>query len=76
MNNQDGNAEYSIWNEKSIISDCFRKLGYAKLADQVHKNDMSGDIMESYIKLLANTARATKRHDVLEVLCYSGLIYG
>ena len=76
MNDQKGHAEYALWEEKSVISDCFRTLGYIKLADIVHKNDVTSDTMESYIKLLANTARATKRHDVLEVLCYSGLIYG
>jgi hypothetical protein len=73
---EQGNQDYEIWNRTIVVSDCLRKLGYEKLAKVAHKHATNDAIISSYIKLIANTARAKLRHDVLDTLCFAGLIYG
>ena len=76
MNNTYGDSDYAIWNERTVVSDCLRKLGYDKLAAKVHTPSVNGAIIDSYIKLIAHTARSLKKQDVLDLLAMSGLIYG
>lgn len=71
MNDRD----YEIWNERSVISDCLRKLGLASLASEVHTQPLNGDIIV-YIHLIQEIAEKNKDNDVLDRLYFAGLIYG
>lgn len=70
------NYQFEQWSDKVTVSQCLKMLGFAQLANGVHKPNISDAIISSYIKLAANTAKARNRQDVLELLCYSNLIYG
>ena len=76
MNNIQGESDFAIWSERTVVSDCLRKLGYQKLAAKVHTESVNEAIIESYIKLIAHTARSLKKQDVLDLMALSGLIYG
>lgn len=73
-NNED--PFYEIWNQKSVLADCLRSLGYKKLADQVHKSSPVGNIIDDYAKLTKALAEYSKDTEILDRLCFSGLIYG
>lgn len=67
---------YNIWNQKSVLADCLRALGYKNLAEQVHKSPPIGNILNEYIKVTKELAEYSKDADILERLFFSGLIYG
>ena len=73
-NNED--PFYTTWNQKSVIADCLRSLGYNNLADQVHKSPPIGNVFHEYIKVTKELAEHSKDTDVLDRLYFSGLIYG
>ncbi len=70
------NYQFEQWSDRVTVSRCLALLGFTQLANGVHKPHVSDAIISSYIKLAANTAKARNRQDVLELLCYSNLIYG
>lgn len=76
MNQYTGEDYYQIWNEKSVLADCFRKLGLTDLANQLHTEPLNGDIIEKYVALAKKHAQKNQDTDVIDRLCFAGLIYG
>ena len=76
MSNYIGEDFYQIWNQKSVLADCFRKLGRADLANELHTGPLNGDIIEKYVVLAKKHAEKNQDNDVIERLCFAGLIYG
>jgi hypothetical protein len=76
MNNYNQDANYEIWKERIVIAECLRTLGLTTLASQIHTEPNNGDIIDSYIQLLQEVAEKTNDNDVIDRLCFAGLIYG
>lgn len=67
--------DYDIWNERSVVADCLRKIGLTDLASEVHTQPINGDIIK-FIHLIQEIAEKNKDNDVLDRLYFAGLIYG
>ena len=76
MNSHFGDRDYSIWCEKLVIADCLRKLGLESMANILHTDKINESIMENYVKIAHKLALNLNDEDVIERLCYAGLIYG
>lgn len=66
---------YNFWNQKMIVAECLRSLGFENLAQHLHKSSGFKEIDE-YTKLAEKLAQYHQNTDVLDRLYFSGLIYG
>lgn len=69
-------AAYSRWNERHIIADCLHDLGLKELAPKAIHPDTSQELISKFLTIIESTAKKLNKHDVLERLCFAGLIYG
>jgi hypothetical protein len=79
MNHQQefsGDAAYAIWNERSIIADCLKDLGFEDLAKKAMQSTTTQELIKKFLTIIEREAAAIKRQDVLEQLYFAGLIYG
>lgn len=75
MNNQ-GEVLYDIWNRKTVVADCLHKLGLTKEASHVHTDPFNSYIIDAYVNLAKKTAEQKGDNEVIDILCFAGLIYG
>jgi hypothetical protein len=66
--------DYTTWRERAVIADCLRDLGYTELAQKAVTAKQ--ETVEKYLSIIE--AEATKRNhgEIIERLCFAGLIYG
>jgi hypothetical protein len=73
---QEGHAAYADWSERSTIADYSRSLGYNDIADKAMHYATPRELISKFLNIIETEAKAAKRHDVLEQLCFAGLVYG
>lgn len=71
-----GDAQYAIWSERSVIADCLRTMGLNIMAEKALLPSTSQEIITKFLHILESEATIAKRHDVLEQLHFAGLVYG
>lgn len=76
MNNIYIDPSYDMWKHKSILSDCLYDLGFKNLARQIHTVEYNQDIIEEYVTLAKTLSQISNDNDVIDRLCFAGLIYG
>lgn len=75
-NKMNNSFDYSTWKERSVIADCLREIGLNTCAKKALDFDTSHIIVGRFLDIIVQEAKAANRHDVLEHLYFSGLIYG
>jgi len=67
---------YDIWNIRHVIADCLIDLNLNKLTSKVLDLSTPQELITKLIAIIETKAKQNQRHDVLERLYFSGLIYG
>lgn len=62
-------------NTRYVISDSLNSMGMTILANDAIKQ-LDHVILNNYVSILEKAAIQNKRHDIIERLCFAGLIYG
>lgn len=62
-------------NQRYVISDSLKDLGMTILANDAIKQ-LDHVILNNYVSILEKAAIHQRRHDIIERLCFAGLIYG
>lgn len=73
---QEGNASFAIWDERSTISDCLQMLNLKSMASKALDPKTPKATIDKFLNIIETEAKISKRHDVLEILSFAGLIYG
>lgn len=73
MNNESG---YTIWSERSTISDCLKNLGMKDLAIKAMKPCTTQELITKFLSIIVKEANKLNKHDVLEQLYFAGLSHG
>lgn len=67
---------FEIWSERLAIAECLVTIGLPKMASNALNPSTSQEIIDNYINIIKNEAKASRRHDVLKKLCFAGLMNG
>lgn len=71
-----GEMHITIHSERAVIADCLSDLGLHECAKKVIKLNTSQELIKKFLNIIEKEATKLERHDVLERLYFSGLIYG
>jgi hypothetical protein len=67
---------YKAKEERSTIALCLESLGFSKLAEMANNPKTKPEHIPTFLNIIKNIAKDKKRHDVIEILQFAGLIYG
>lgn len=68
------NIEFSTYCQRSIIADCLKSVNLNDLATKAINLDTSPDTIGDFLSIIRHEAQVSNRHDLLEILCASGLV--
>ena len=68
--------DYAVWNIRSTLADCFRKLGFYELANDVINHSANIKIFSKYLTIIKFEAQNRKDNDVLNMIASNSLICG
>lgn len=71
-----GDQLYNLWNQRAVLADCLTAFGLKDLAALVHKAPINSDISDECVALIRKLAKNNNDSEVIERLCFAGLIYG
>lgn len=65
------NREYEDWNEKAIIADCLRGLGFGLMALDIMSEKKNH---KKYLSMIASFTNHHRYNEVIEILHFNNLI--
>jgi hypothetical protein len=68
--------DYAEHNKRKTIAACLKTMGLNVMADKATLLSTSSEIIDNFLSIIQQEALIAKRHDVLEQLYFSGLVYG
>lgn len=71
-----GDAAFGIWSERSTIADCLNMMNLPLMAEKALDFKTPRKIIDDFLTIIKREAAIAKRHDVLEILHFAGLVYG
>jgi len=76
MNHLSSEGSYKAKEERGAMAICFESLGFSKMAEMVNNPKTKPEHIPTFLNIIKKIAIDKKRHDVIEILQFAGLIYG